>query len=338
MIRRLRDGLSPKAVAGTVARAVPVPPREPDRLSLNRMPHPRLWEDPEWRTAGRMLALPQEEGWYHRKAFEWTHCVYGLERLGALGPSKTVLGVGAGHECVLYYLANRSRLTVATDLYQGDFVDSVSSETDPEFLCNPQKYAPFRYHEDRLVGLPADGCNLPFPGACFDVVYSLSSIEHFGGHARAARAMEEMGRVLRSGGIACVATELVLEGGPHPEYFTLEELDEWVIRPSGLVPVEELDPEPPPRAYVDDPVWLPDQVLKTPHIVLAAGDLRWTSVILFLRKPGPAALLRGTPRMAARAGMRRLARLVPASRARPRRTNVGFANASDYFWSYSRVV
>src|SRR5205807_1719013 len=167
--------------------------------------------------------------------------------------------------------------------YRGDFVDSGSSEADPEFLRNPQKYAPFRYHENRLVGLPADGCTLPFASGCFDVVCSLSSIEHFGGHARAAQAMREMGRVLRSGGIACVATELILEGGPHSEYFTPAELDEWVIRPSGLVPVEKLDPEPPPRAYVDDPVWLPDQVLKTPHIVLAAGDLRRTSGILFLR-------------------------------------------------------
>jgi SAM-dependent methyltransferase len=302
LIRRLRGGLSPQAAAA----ALPVPRRRAGRLSLNRMPHPLLWEDPDWRTAGRSLGLPQDEGWYHRKAFEWTHCIYGLERLGALGLGTRVLGVGAGHECVLYYLANRSRLTVATDLYRGDFVDSVGGEADPEFLRNPQKFAPFRYHEERLVGLPADGCHLPFRDGSFDVVYSLSSVEHFGGHAKAAQAMADMGRVLRRGGVCCVATELVLAGGPHPEYFTLEELDEWLIRPSGLVPVEELDPELPPREYLDDPVWLPDQVLRTPHLVLAMGELRWTSVILFLRKPSNVRLAEGVARRIGRAGRRRL--------------------------------
>lgn len=31
-----------------------------------------------------------------------------------------MLGVAAGHECTLYHLANRSALTIATDLYRGD--------------------------------------------------------------------------------------------------------------------------------------------------------------------------------------------------------------------------
>ena len=49
---------------------------------------------------GRALGLPQDEGWYHRKVWEWTQCVYGLERLRAIGRTKLVLGVGAGHEPV----------------------------------------------------------------------------------------------------------------------------------------------------------------------------------------------------------------------------------------------
>lgn len=302
LIDRLRQLASrPGAAAG-----IPVPARRSSPLSLNRMPHPRLWDDPEWRAVGRVLGLSQDEGWYHRKAFEWTHCIYGLERLEAIGPFSTVLGVGAGHEVVLYHLANRSRLTVATDLYSGDFVDSISSEADPEFLTNPQKFAPFRYREEALIGLPADGCRLPFADASFDVVYSLSSIEHFGGHAAAARAMAEIGRVLRVGGVACVATELVLAGGPHPEYFTMHEIHEWLVDPSGLVLVEQIDPELPPQEYLDDPVRLPEQVLRTPHLVLAAGDVRFTSLILFLRKPGAVGLLAGGGRRVALAAARRL--------------------------------
>lgn len=296
----------PGAAAG-----IPVPARRSEPLSLNRMPHPKLWADPEWRTVGRILGLSQDEGWYHRKAFEWTHCIYGLERLEALGPLAAVLGVGAGHECVLYHLANRSRLTVATDLYSGGFVDSISSEADPEFLANPGKFAPFRYREEALIGLPADGCRLPFRDGSFDVVYSLSSIEHFGGHAAAARAMAEIGRVLRVGGIACVATELVLAGGPHPEYFTMPEIQEWLIGPSGLVLVEEIDHELPPQEYLDDPVRIPEEALRTPHLVLAMGDLRYTSLILFLRKPGPLGLLVGGSRRMAKAAARRVTGVGP---------------------------
>jgi SAM-dependent methyltransferase len=266
---------------------------------LNRLPHPDAWQDPEWVEVGRRLALPQLDmpehpGWYHRKAWEWIQCVYGLERLDALGPAVRVLGVGAGHEPVLFYLANHSALTVATDLYGGDFTDAIAAEADPGFLRDPSQYAPFEYARDRLVALPADGRRLPFAGGSFDVVYSLSSIEHFGGHDMAAMAMAEMGRVLRPGGICCVATELILEGGTHGEYFTREELDVWIIGPSGLVLVEPLDDTPPPRRYIDDPVPIPENPLKTPHLVLATGDLRWTSVMLFLRKPtGPLSRLSG---------------------------------------------
>ena len=46
------------------------------------------------------LRLPQDDGWYHRTVWEWTQSVYGLERLQAIGKTKLVLGVGAGHEPV----------------------------------------------------------------------------------------------------------------------------------------------------------------------------------------------------------------------------------------------
>jgi len=93
-----------------------------------------------------------------------------------------------------------------------------AQEADPAFLKDPARFAPFVYDQRRLLALPADGCYLPFQSGSFDVVYSLSSIEHFGGHQRASEAMREMNRLLSPGGTACVATELVLEGGPHPAY------------------------------------------------------------------------------------------------------------------------
>jgi hypothetical protein len=105
--------------------------------------------------------------------------------------------------------------------------------------------------------------------------------------------MREIRRVLRPGGVACVATELILDGGPHPEYFTWDDLEYWVIRPSGMVLVEEPSRALPPQRYLDDPVRLPEEYLRTPHVVLATGSWRFTSVCLFFAKPRTRDLARG---------------------------------------------
>jgi SAM-dependent methyltransferase len=297
-----------------VVAALPVPEQAHPTHRLNRVCHPDAWEDPEWLRVNRSLRLPDGPNRYHRKQFEWTQCVFGLELLGVLRPTTRILGVGAGHECVLYHFANHCGLVVATDLYRGAFATGPAAEADASFLRDPDRYAPFPYRRDRLRALPADGCALPFRDGSFDVVYSLSSIEHFGGHDRATAAMREMCRVLRPGGICCVATELILEGGDHPEFFTREELDQYVVRGSRMVLLERIDERPMPRQYIDDPVWIHGDVHRVPHLVLGLGPLRWTSVVLFLRKPTTGDLARGVVRLL----RRRLAtRLWPgAGRAR----------------------
>ena len=276
-----RFGLSPDRWA----RRAPVPDRlfDDGGPALNRVCRPDSWDDPEWLRFNRTLEI--EPGLIHRKAWEWTQLVYGLERLNALGPETTVLGVGAGHERVLYYLANRTRLTVATDLYGGHFVDTPGQEAAPDFLADPARYAPFPYRTDRLLPMPANGLHLPFADETFDVVYSLSSIEHFGGHEMAAVAMREKARVLKPGGIAAVATELVLEGPGTEELFARDLLDKCVVNASSLVPLEAIDEEPPPRELFADPVRIDENIDRHPHIVMGMGDTRWTSVMVFLRKP-----------------------------------------------------
>ena len=240
---------------------------------------PDAWNDPEWMAFNRALGL---DGRLHRKDFEWTQCIYGLETMRALGHDTKVLDVGAGHECILYYLANRCGVVFATDLYEGDFS---GFEADPDFLEHPEHYAPFPYAHERLVGMRADGRQLPFDDESFDVVVSLSSIEHFGGHHAAAQAMKDMARVLRPGGIVCVATEWIIEGGDHYEYFTPADFHHFIVDASGLELIEPLDETPPAREVIDNPVSADGDVLGLPHFVLAEGPLRWTSVVAFLRKP-----------------------------------------------------
>ena len=204
---------------------------------------------------------------------------------GRFGTGKTALGVGAGHERVLYYLANRTSLTVGTDLYAGDFTGGGAEEADPSFLLDPERFAPFPYYRERLLALQADGCLLPFRSGSFDAVYSLSSIEHFGGHERSSQAMLEMCRACKPGGVACIATELVLEGGEHPAYFTWEHFRRYVVEASGMVLAEPIDERLPPREYLEDPVRFPEDYLRTPHIVLQDGQWKYTSVCVFMTKP-----------------------------------------------------
>ena len=175
----------------------------------------------------------------HRKHWEFVQAILGLEQLGCLTPTAIAVGVGAGREHPLYYLANRIARVHATDVYgQGDFAETDASAS---MLLHPETFAPFPYREDHLVVQHMDGCDLKYPAGSFNLAFSFSSIEHFGGHKRAGQAMQEMARVLRPGGIAVVTTEVVLNGRSHPEFFLPVEVDNDLVRPSGLTLVEPID-------------------------------------------------------------------------------------------------
>lgn len=277
---RPADGIDRHLVATALSASHPGQARN----ALNRLCRPDAWDDPAWLMVNRTLGMPQGDARFHRKAFEWTQCIFGLEQLGALNSEARVVGVAAGHECVLFYLCNRVREVVATDLYAGDFIGGLAAEADPAFLTDPGRFAPFPYRAERLQPMVADALHLPFENATFDVVYSLSSIEHFGGHAGSARAMREMARVLRPGGVVCVATEWILEGGDDPEFFTPATFAEHVLGTPGLELTGSLDVVPPPRQLIDRPIWIDGDSQRTPHLVMGRGRLRWTSVVVFLRK------------------------------------------------------
>ncbi len=93
-----------------------------------------------------------------------------------------------------------------------------------------------------------------------------------------------MARVLRPGGVLCVATEWILAGGDDPEFVTAKALRGYVVDTPGLELIGPLDDRPPPRALIEDPIWTDGDRERTPHLVLGRGSLRWTSVILLLRR------------------------------------------------------
>src|ERR1700737_4564201 len=109
-------------------------------------------------------------------------------------------------------MANRIARMVATDIYgEGGFAEH---EADASMLTNPDAYAPYPYRREHLEVRSMNALALEFPDDSFDVVFSLSSIEHFGKPAQVARAAREMARVLRPGGHLVIVTECLIRSHP----------------------------------------------------------------------------------------------------------------------------
>jgi SAM-dependent methyltransferase len=149
------------------------------------------FEDPRLVDAVREI-LPERDPLAHieRKVWEMAMLALFLEETGRLGEQTEALAVGAGDERIVFWLANRLGRVVATDIYgEGGFAGREGSDMD--------------------------GRDLRVPDASFDVVFSLSSIEHFGSPADIARSAAEIGRVLRPGGHAFIVTECLVRLHPR---------------------------------------------------------------------------------------------------------------------------
>jgi SAM-dependent methyltransferase len=170
----------------------------------------------------------------------------------------------------------------ATDLYEGKWQSACAAEGDLRVLTHPEEFAPFPYRRDRLRFLQMNGCHLGFKDGAFDVAYSLSSIEHFGGWTGARAAVQEMGRVLRRGGVLALATEWILSGPSREELFLPDEVARLVDVP-GLELVEPIDDRVWQR-YTGAVVDLRRNRHETPHMVLKIDDTTFTTVFVFLRK------------------------------------------------------
>lgn len=252
-----------------------------------------------------------------RKHWEYAMLTFFLEDLGLLREDARILSVGAGHETVLFWLANRVAQVVATDIYgEGAFGEK---EADRTFLGDPASFAPYPYREGHLDVRHMDATQLDFDDDSFDAVFTLSSIEHFGSWANIRRSAREMARVLRPGGAAFVATECFLgrsvftrsvqEAGSKitggrvfgsMRIFTPDTLISEIVEPSGLQLVQPLNTRLSPETTenvndMDSAGQLSSETgSRFPHIVVRAkrtlGPVtlrtqKWTSVGLAMVKP-----------------------------------------------------
>lgn len=295
-IRHLLDEHNRLAAENTRLRAVPPAPLRP----LSGVIDPGHYLDPDWIALHHDLerysidkhCFRNRSGEVYRKGWEWTQCLYGLRALGAIVPEARGLGVGAGREAPIFWLADHVAEVVASDLYDGEVWGADGGrETDQALLAAARAACPGSVDHARIRFDNEDGTRLSYPDDRFDFAWSLSSIEHFGGHAAAGEAMRELARVVRPGGVVAVATDLLmLEEQSHPECFTRRELRQWIVHATPrLEPVEPIVFDTLAPEYLVDQIVVPAGVdRRRRHVVLNDGRVQWTSVLLFFRvRAGP---------------------------------------------------
>ena len=266
----------------------------------------------------------------YRKDWEVAMCIRTFQDMGLLRPDAEILGIGAGNEPTIFYLTNHVRRVFATDLYLPD--PSVKSgrrgirstvrqltatvrgkrrlwseSANMGMFLDPGRYWPGPWNPRRLVVQHMNGLDLKYEDASFDAIFSSSSIEHFGGHNEIRKAMQEMYRVLKPGGLLSLATEYRL-AGPSPGLpgilmFDEKELTDLIIGSASWEPVNPFvsSCSPITRAFERPFVELSAAVRKHvarygeilyhkldwqkyPSLGLQQGSLIWTSVHLALRK------------------------------------------------------
>jgi SAM-dependent methyltransferase len=245
------------------------------------------------------------DGVEYRKHWEIAMTVLALSRSRLLNDRAEVLGVGAGNEPTLFWLTNHVRRVFATDLY----LDPAEWEqsADSSMLLRPEMHWPGPWQPRRLIVQHMDARELRYESESFDAIFSSSSLEHFGDRNDVARAVSEMHRVLRPGGLLCISTELRLEG-PAPGLpgilmFDGADIQELIIENGPWHPLDApqlvvgADTRASVQAFAESAADVRRHVAREgrlvfhrldwsryPQVALREGAMLWTSVHLALRR------------------------------------------------------
>jgi SAM-dependent methyltransferase len=211
----------------------------PPRMArFNRLPQLADWENESYKEALDQLHL---EG-YHNKIIDrsdWqkAHCLLAMEEIGVLRPGASGLVVAAGIDPLLFVLSNQVASVVAVDLYNGKWLLG-----RPDFPNDPSRYDQVGGNPARLTVLRMDARTLGFRSEAFDFAVCIGpSINWFGGVANALRALREMERVVKRGGVLFTTIELAFRGPRTRRLFDLAQIEQDLLGKTDLEPIEPID-------------------------------------------------------------------------------------------------
>lgn len=164
---------------------------------------------------------------------------------GNFKPGMRVLDAGSGRGILQYYLARKGCRMSACDidgfrsrkfLKLHRFFHRLRLAPAPDLTSRLRKNARFfgvevDYHIEPMQ-------SLTWPDATFDRVYSISVLEHIQPPEEQLRAVQQMARVLKPGGLMLLTLDYVERPTAGKADVFLPENVEQVIRWSGLKPVE----------------------------------------------------------------------------------------------------
>lgn len=255
---------------------------ETDEIPLNKVCRFSDTKNQLWSRGFDDLLFPKTPSLFHRKIWEFCQIIYGLRKLRRLDPNAVALGVGCGHEELMYFLANRVKKVYAIDLYRDRYL---GGEAEEDVIEKPEKYAPFKFRRECLEIKRMDARDLKFEDNTFDFCFSLSTLEHIGNKKSKMKVLKEIYRVLKPAGIFAMTTELILNKlGWGRSYFRLEELQE-MCKNAGFEIVGDISTSI-EEEFSLQPLALPMEVNRTPHIILRNFNTIYTSFSLFLLKRG----------------------------------------------------
>ncbi|MDA3935278.1 MAG: class I SAM-dependent methyltransferase [Actinomycetota bacterium] len=265
---------------------------------FNRMPTLADWEDEDLaQLAVTELHLAPEDWQVNRKFWEWAMIIRALREYGYLTGTCNALGLGCGKERLMFALANRMRTTVATDLYgQTAFADR---EVDEQFLRNPESYCDFEFDPRGLLVSPMDATQISYADESFDVLFSCSSLEHFGPTDTINRAQKEAYRILRPGGVYVLAVDYLFrmtdefkslprdERKPISDFFSDADIRETVVGSAPFKLEESLDLADSVSDLfnvVDMETWEPESGSFVPHLYCGYRGNYLTSLLIVFFK------------------------------------------------------
>lgn len=186
----------------------------------------------------------------YRKYWEVGMAILAFRRAGVLLPEAEILGVGAGNEATCFHLTKRVKRVFATDLYLSE---GWEESANASMLTEPEHHWPFPWNPRRLVVQHMDALDLQYEDASFDAVFSSSSVEHFGTDEQIGRALDEIWRVLKPGGVAAISSEFQLAGDgggwPGVRLFDRDDVERLFVGGRQWRLLEPFDPSVSKRTY-----------------------------------------------------------------------------------------